>query len=84
MTNRMAKLERKNNEAIATIFREYRSCTRIWIPTDQTGQRLQGMKKSGGGNENGAKDVADEVNLVASLNAATTERAAEQAESDEE
>jgi hypothetical protein len=32
----------------------------------------------------GTAAVADEVNLVASLNAATTEREAERAESDEE
>ncbi|KAI9633590.1 cwf18 pre-mRNA splicing factor-domain-containing protein [Dioszegia hungarica] len=63
MTNRMSKLERKTNEAIATIFR----------------QRLQAAKK-----QNPQAVTADEVNLVAAMNAERTEREGGAGEDSEE
>lgn len=80
MTNRMAKLDRKTNEAIASIFSLY-----LAMPTKSSdlltysGQRLQSMKKG--------QDPTKEVDLVASINAAEKERGAgadDGAASDEE
>lgn len=74
MTNRMSKLERKTNEAIATIFRMSPSYLSPLISNwhhklNLPGQRLQSAKK-----QNPGAVTADEVNLVASMNAERTER----------
>lgn len=77
MTNRMSKLERKTNEAIATIFRMSSADKRLFGPVGIhqgrmltfVGQRLQSAKK-----QNPGAVTADEVNLVASMNAERTER----------
>lgn len=68
MTNRMAKLDRKTNEAIAAIFSTYTSSLVSYFCLANTiaGQRLQSMKKG--------QDPAKEVDLVASMNAAEKER----------
>lgn len=68
MTNRMAKLDRKTNEAIAAIFSTSLSVLPPHLVSANTtsGQRLQSMKKG--------QDPAKEVDLVASMNAAEKER----------
>ena len=72
MTNRMAKLDRKTNEAIAAIFSMFFPSPipcRLggFVSADNiAGQRLQSMKKG--------QDPAKEVDLVASINAAEKER----------
>jgi hypothetical protein len=78
----MSKLERKTNEAIATIFRAFPQALSALLSAywrrrpyygqsaDIAGQRLQSAKK-----QNPGAVTADEVNLVASMNAERTERA---------
>ena len=68
MTNRMAKVERRTNEAIATIFRESRAP--VHYPGGRrrvTGQRLQAMRKE--------QNPDAQVDILASMNAAQLERA---------
>lgn len=82
MTNRMGKLDRKTNEAIATIFRTCPAaasavCSGFSLGGAQrgvshvllclrSGQRLQSMKKD--------KDPSGQVDLVAGIHAAEQER----------
>ena len=69
MTNRMTKVERRTNEAIASIFRATFSrahrCLKC-ADTRSIGQRLQGMRQG--------QNSDAQVDLVASINAAEHER----------
>lgn len=69
MTNRMAKVERRTNEAIATIFRQSpHTCSsrQGFTSSRGAGQRLQAKRKD--------EDPDAQVDILASMNAAEHER----------